>query len=228
MREMNRIGILIIGLALSACTLPGNKTNEQIIQRSLPVAIEFVSDQPEVVDSVLSANITNEEIYRWKNHLVVFDVTENQKTLIQLVSMVNPEVKIKMFKDPLYVFDKATHCEDASVADEWKHYLLTTNLVADTLMQREYMDYHATQFEEWPEVAQGFCKADFQQLLVYRNGRQLMLVISVPADKTLDELNPKTTENNPRVDDWNAQMAKYQEGIEGTEEGEVWVFLDTK
>jgi hypothetical protein len=52
-----------------------------------------------------------------------------------------------------------------------------------------------------------------------------MLVISIPKGKTLEELNPKTTENNPRMDEWNSIMKKYQEGIEGTAPGEVWVFL---
>ena len=78
---------------------------------------------------------------------------------------------------------------------------------------------------EWPEVAKGFCAASFQQLLVFRNGRQLMLVISIPKGESLDELNPKTTENNPRVNDWNELMKKYQEGIPGTAQDEVWVFL---
>jgi hypothetical protein len=93
-------------------------------------------------------------------------------------------------------------------------------------MQQEYLDYHNTQFTEWPEISQGFCNAEFQQLLLYRNGKQLMLIISIPADKTLDELNPKTTENNPRMNEWNQIMGKYQEGIEGTEPGEKWIFLN--
>lgn len=52
-----------------------------------------------------------------------------------------------------------------------------------------------------------------------------MLVISIPKGESLDVLNPKTTENNPRVDEWNKVMRKYQAGIEGTKPGEVWVFL---
>jgi hypothetical protein len=103
--------------------------------------------------------------------------------------------------------------------------ILTANLVTGARLQREYLDYHASQFENWPEVSNGFCKADFQQLLLFRNGRQLMLVISIPKGKSLDELNPKTIENNPRGVEWNAIMKKYQEGISGTKPGEVWVFL---
>jgi hypothetical protein len=52
-----------------------------------------------------------------------------------------------------------------------------------------------------------------------------MLVISIPKGKTLDELNPKTTENNPRVNDWNTIMANYQEGIEDAPKGTVWVMF---
>ena len=52
-----------------------------------------------------------------------------------------------------------------------------------------------------------------------------MLAISIPRGESLDKLNPKTTENNPRVDEWNKLMKKYQEGIEGTKKGEGWVLL---
>ena len=52
-----------------------------------------------------------------------------------------------------------------------------------------------------------------------------MLVISIPKGESLDRLNPLTTKNNPRVDDWNNMMKKYQEGIAGTKKGETWVFF---
>jgi L-rhamnose mutarotase len=94
------------------------------------------------------------------------------------------------------------------------------------VLQKEYLDYHATQFKKWPEVSNGFCNANFQQLQVFKNAGQLMLIISIPKGESLDKLNPKTTENNPRVNDWNNLMKKYQEGVEGTKPGETWVFLE--
>ena len=39
-------------------------------------------------------------------------------------------------------------------------------------------------------------------------------------------MNKKTTKNNPRVDEWNNLMKKYQRGIQGTKPGETWVFLE--
>ena len=123
-----------------------------------------------------------------------------------------------------YTFDRS-HCNPGYEATEWENIVLTANLVKSTGLQKEYLDYHSSQFKKWPEVSKGFCNADFQQLLLFKNGRQLMLVISIPKGKTLDELNPKTTANNPRVDEWNKLMSKYQEGIAGTKPGETWVFL---
>ena len=123
-----------------------------------------------------------------------------------------------------YEFNRS-HCGEKPTTGEWQHILLTADLVENKKLQQEYLDYHATQFEKWPEISKGFCNAGFQQLLIYKHGRQLVLVISIPKGESLDKLNPKTTENNPRVDEWNKIMAKYQQGITGTKKGETWVFL---
>ena len=124
-----------------------------------------------------------------------------------------------------YQFSKQKNCADTTGAKEWDNIILTADLVAEKKLQQEYLDYHANQFEKWPDVAKGFCNANFQQLLGFKNGRQLMLVISIPKGKSLNKLNPKTVENNPKMIEWNKLMNKYQEGIEGTKPGEVWVFL---
>jgi hypothetical protein len=135
-----------------------------------------------------------------------------------------PGSSVQLYAAPFYKFDRQ-RCTDKAVAKQWDNVLLTANLVPDERKQREYLQYHATQFEKWPEVATGFCNASFQQLLVFRQGRQLMLVISIPHGASLDELNPKTTLHNPRVDDWNTLMKQYQQGLPGTKPGETWVFL---
>jgi L-rhamnose mutarotase len=96
--------------------------------------------------------------------------------------------------------------------------------VKDVKKQKEYLRYHANQFRDWPEIDKGFCKADFQQLLLFRNERQLMLVISIPKGETLAHLNPRTTENNPRVEEWNRLMANYQEALEGA--STTWIELE--
>ena len=73
---------------------------------------------------------------------------------------------------------------------------LTANLVIT--------DKKAAQFEKWPDI-KGFCNAIFSSFWFFKNGRQL-LVISIPKE-TLDELNPKTTENKGMVE-WNKIMER--------------------
>lgn len=188
-----------------------------------PVILEIISaDISEVANSRIKTFIKDsDKLYRWKTHYIVYSKFGNVSALQDSLDAVFPEAETKLYDNLYYNFNRK-YCDDTTTAKEWEHTILTANLVADTAMQREYMNYHETQFEEWPEISRGFCNASFQQLIMFRNGRQLMLVISIPKGESLDELNPKTTENNPRVDDWNKIMSKYQEGIEGTKEGEVW------
>ena len=217
------------GLLLVASCKQEKKQDVPKIEAIYPSVIEIVSR-----DSVISANkplevckkfeIPSTSVYSWKNHLIIYDVLPDSDSICDLLSTDYPGDEIKCYDTPYYIFDRS-NCENKETAEEWTHTIMTANLVADTVMQKEYMQYHATQSENWPEIANGFCNADFQQLLMFRNGRQLMLIISIPKGENLDDLNPKTTENNPRVDEWNAIMAKYQEGIEGTQDNETWVIL---
>lgn len=163
-------------------------------------------------------------IYQWKNHYVLFTKVQDIGAMQGRLQNNFPGTTVKVYHDLFYEFNRQ-RCDDKTIAKEWDHIILTADLVADKKMQQEYLNYHATQFEQWPEVSKGFCNAGFQQLLLFKNQRQLILVISIPKGESLDNLNLKTTENNPRVAQWNAIMKKYQQGIEGTGKGETWVVL---
>lgn len=208
-------------ISVTACKNETNQHKENYV-------IELIGsdlDVEKVKSIALENNVADTQLYQWKNHVVIYSQIPQPKNFEQTLKNTFPKLTVKIYENPFYNFTKTERCENTATANEWKHILLTANLVEDKTMQQEYLGYHAIQFEAWPEVAKGFCNADFQQLLVYLNGRQLMLVISIPADKTLGELDPKTVENNPRMDEWNALMGEYQEGIEGTKPEEKWVFL---
>ena len=212
-------------LLYAACT----PSRPQPEERKLPVIVEVIQPDSTAVESKFlercrAMNIPVESLYIWNNHWVVFDTLATPEVLIQQLQADYPAARIEYYENPFYLFDRNL-CEDQMISGKWSHTLMTANLVDDIDLQQEYMEHHATQFEKWPEISKGFCNAEFQQLLIYRNKRQLMLIISIPHEKTLDELNPKTAENNPRVDEWNVMMAKYQEGIEGTQPGETWVIF---
>jgi len=204
-------------------SLPINEEHNEVIEIVMKEGKQL--DLVKLKQLLTQNNMDSDAIYQWQNHYVIFakiaDVGVTQGKLKNNF----PEADVRVYYDLFYEYSKKKHCTDKTVVKEWDHILLTANLVADKKMQQKYLDYHAAQFEKWPDIAKGFCNADFQQLLIFRNGRQLMLVISIPKGENLDRLNPKTTENNPKMIEWNKIMGKYQEGIEGTKAGETWVFL---
>ncbi|MCD2425892.1 L-rhamnose mutarotase [Niabella pedocola] len=201
----------------------------QEINRQRKELIELVNNTGSPVDLkklkilLQEKGVQQQTIGQWKEHTVVYGLITDVNVLRGQLQKAFPDVTIHVYQDMVYEFDRAARCAAADVAANWTDIIMTANLVKDPAKQQAYLDYHATQFDVWPEVSNGFCKADFQQLRVFKNGRQLMLVISIPKGKTLDELNPKTTENNPRVLEWNRIMSGYQEGIDGTKNGETWV-----
>lgn len=201
------------------------------IKENLPVVIELIEKDNNSVDigllkDVLRQNNADEKsLYKWKNHIVIFAEVQDAYSLRSKIQKVAGSADIKIYYEPFYHFNRK-YCADTTTANNWEHIILTANLVANQKMQTEYLRYHKYQFELWPEVAKGFCNASFQQLLLYRSGRQLMLIISIPKGESLNKLNPLTSKNNPRVDDWNNLMKKYQEGIEGARADETWVFLE--
>jgi len=193
------------------------------------VAIELIGkdlDIEKIKSTIKGFRIVGQELYQWKNHLVIYGLMNQPERTKRKLALAFPSLEIKIYDNPIYDFQNFERCKDTKPVSEWENIVLTANLVDDAKLQQEYVDYHKTQFEKWPEVAKGFCNADFQQLQVFKNGRQLMLIISIPKGESLDKLNPKTIENNPRVNDWNTLMKKYQTGIEGTKPDETWIFLN--
>ncbi|MBP1639650.1 MAG: hypothetical protein H6Q17_1233 [Bacteroidetes bacterium] len=181
----------------------------------------------DIVKFCKESKLDTSSVYEWNKHWVLYSYFTDINRIKTEIEKRFPTVTVKTYERPFYVFDRKKWTKDDIIKD-WDNVIMTANLVKDTAMQKQYMEYHRTQFEKWPEVSKGFCNASFQQLLVFRNGRQLMLVISIPKGCKLDDLNPKTTENNPRVDQWNALMSKYQEGIEDAPVGTSWVMFENR
>jgi len=215
-----------------APSLKSRKINEVLqLQKSVIFELVFKAGSSSKINQLKSFcaehNIAASSLYEWQNRLVIYTYQTNPYAIQKILTNRFRDAEVKLYDNLIYDFNRKKNC-DKPLAKEWDHIILSANLVSDTTLQNEYLAHHYTQFEKWPELSKGFCNAEFQQLVIYKNGKQLMLVISIPKGKSLDELNPKTTENNPRVDDWNALMKKYQEGIEGTKSGEVWVFFENK
>lgn len=200
-----------------------NKAIAQQVVFELVFAADSVPDAKVLETFAKENNLLLADFYQWDKRLLIYTTSLKVESLKQTLKKFKAK-ELKLYDGLVYNFNRQLNC-GLTPAKEWDHVILSANLVADEKLQHEYLEHHRTQFEKWPELSKGFCNADFQQLVIFKKDRQLILIISIPKGANLDELNPKTTANNPRVDDWNALMKKYQEGIEGTKPGEVWAFF---
>ncbi|MBO9153626.1 L-rhamnose mutarotase [Chitinophaga sp. GCM10012297] len=87
----------------------------------------------------------------------------------------------------------------------------------DTL--RQYLQYHAA---VWPEVEQGFRKAGYRSIRMFRSNHTLVMTVTVPEGADLDAMGKTAESYNPRCAEWNRLMAGYQEGVAGTAAGQTW------
>lgn len=189
-------------------------------------AIELISTGSEnntiLLKELSKLGVATSDEYKWNNHFLVYapkDIVD------KIAQWARGRFPTKTYETPFYNFNREKMTGEKPTTP-WKHVILSANLVSDIALQNEYIEYHRTQFDEWPELSEGFAKADFQQVLLFRNGCRLLLVITIPKDKTFEELNPKTTENNPRVAEWNALMTKYQEGLSDAPKGSTWITFE--
>lgn len=84
---------------------------------------------------------------------------------------------------------------------------------------REYLDFHQA---VWPEVEQGFRKAGYRKIRMFRSHHTLVMVIAVPEGADLDEMGKTAESFDKRCAEWNQLMAGYQAGVEGTSPGQTW------
>lgn len=178
------------------------------------------------VDSLVIANkLDSLSILKWNNRLVFLEnnILFHDKFINDLKSLSIGNVKT--YTDVIYEFDRSS-CNDFLSDTETKQHLLSVNLVKDKEKQQEYLNYHTSQKDDWPELSQGFCNEGFQSLTMYKQGRQIMLLITIPRENDLGEMSAKNSKNNPKVKEWDDIMYNYQEGLPGTKPNQKWVLFE--
>lgn len=104
--------------------------------------------------------------------------------------------------------------------EDFQEMVFVTNLVNDEQKQKEYMDYHE---HVWPEVEEGFKKAGYREISLYRFQDLLVMIVSVPKGADLEQMGRIAESYDKRCAEWNRIMADYQSGIEGARPGQTWV-----
>ncbi len=103
-----------------------------------------------------------------------------------------------------------------------KKYALALDLKNDDVLIQEYIAYHQ---KVWPEIKKSITDAGIVNMEIFRFTNRLFMIMEV--DETFSfERKAKMDADNPKVQEWEELMWKYQDAIPGAKDGEKWVMME--
>ena len=103
-----------------------------------------------------------------------------------------------------------------------KRYCLGLDLVNDDKLIAEYEAYHEN---VWPEIKKSITDAGIVQMEIYRFANRLFMIMEVNEEFSFAKKG-EADAADPKVQEWEQLMWKYQQAIPGSKPGEKWVLMD--
>ncbi|HLR36706.1 MAG TPA: L-rhamnose mutarotase [Chitinophagaceae bacterium] len=103
-----------------------------------------------------------------------------------------------------------------------KRYCLALDLKDDPKLIAEYEEYHRN---IWPEIEKSIKAAGVEKMEIYRAGNRTCMIMEVNDDFSFEKKD-RMDIANPKVQEWETLMWKYQQAIPVAKEGEKWVLMD--
>ena len=102
-----------------------------------------------------------------------------------------------------------------------KHYF-ALDLKDDEKLIKEYKEYHQA---VWPEIIKSIKTAGIRDLEIYAVSNRLFMIMTV--DDTFSfEKKSAMDAANPKVQEWEDLMWKYQQALPTAKDGEKWILMD--
>jgi L-rhamnose mutarotase len=103
-----------------------------------------------------------------------------------------------------------------------KRYCLTLDLKDDPALIAEYKRYHE---KIWPEVTKSINEAGIENLEIYLRGTRLFMIMEVNESFSF-ERKAEADRKNPKVQEWETLMWKFQKPLPGARPGEKWQLME--
>ena len=103
-----------------------------------------------------------------------------------------------------------------------KRYCLALDLKDDPQLIAEYRRYHQ---KIWPEIAKSIKDSGIEDMEIYQRGTRLFMIMKVHDDFSFDA-KAKADASNPKVQEWEKLMWKFQQPLPDAKPGEKWLLLD--
>ena len=103
-----------------------------------------------------------------------------------------------------------------------KRHCFALDLVDDINLIAEYKKYHE---KIWPEITASIVDSGIEVLEIYCVGNRLFMIMEVNTSFSFEKKS-KMDANNPKVQEWEALMWKYQQALPVAKSGEKWLLMD--
>jgi L-rhamnose mutarotase len=105
---------------------------------------------------------------------------------------------------------------------EVKKYCLALDLIDDQELITAYKTYHQN---VWPEIEASITESGIETLEIYNISNRLFMIMEVNESFSFEKKSKMDAEN-PKVQEWEALMWKYQQAIPVAKPGEKWLLMD--
>ncbi len=103
-----------------------------------------------------------------------------------------------------------------------RRYCLALDLNDDQKLISEYEDYHQN---VWPEIKKSILDSGITSMEIYRTGNRLFMIMETN-DNFSFEKKAAMDNSNPKVQEWEKLMWKFQSALPWAKDGEKWVMMD--
>ena len=103
-----------------------------------------------------------------------------------------------------------------------KRYCMALDLKDDPKLIEEYEQYHQN---VWPENEKGILDSGVTNVEIYRVGNRMVMILDVDDSFTF-ERKAAMDASNPKVQEWEKLMWKFQQPLPGAKPGEKWLRMD--
>jgi L-rhamnose mutarotase len=103
-----------------------------------------------------------------------------------------------------------------------KRFCLALDLKEDTKLIGEYENHHKN---VWPEIIRSIKEPGIKFLEIYRTGNRMFMIIEAD-DNFSFEKKSALDATNPKVQEWENLMWKFQQALPWAKTGEKWILMD--
>ncbi|MFL9832527.1 L-rhamnose mutarotase [Chryseobacterium terrae] len=103
-----------------------------------------------------------------------------------------------------------------------KKYCLALDMVDDSELIAEYEKYHQN---VWPEIKQSILDSGITNMEIYRIHNRLIMIIETNENFSFEYKN-ELDNNNPKVQEWEKLMSKFQQQLPHSKPREKWQLMN--